>query len=221
MSQFEHESPSDYTEMSPTRRYYNDINYVRENLTSAILAIDSLVQHTPFDSDVLFKKMLASEMMPMDWEMENDIVIAKEKLSLLPIHVHAKELENSDFDLSSLKNWYQDLLSGISMITNDIHTNDCLQSMQTAHDMCDYSTTCPRRYVQRYLLAPALHPDFTDDIYKTAPKRQFTIVKDKLDLAISNKIITAEACEGVRETYETQYNNYMSKRSINSPDAIA
>lgn len=218
MSQFEHDNSSEYIQMSPVARYYNDVNVVRENLTSAILAVMDLVRSSATDGDAALTAMLASEMMPMEWEMENDIVIAKEKLAILPLHTIARDLEDSRYDLDDLKEWYRESLRGIRMITNDIHTNACLQYTQPAHKMCDYSTVCPRRYSQQFLLLPAMAPDFSKDIYKTAPKREFTIVKHKLNLAMSQELIKFDECEDIKEAYELKYNTYMSTRTIESSD---
>jgi hypothetical protein len=217
----EYEESSEYKPMSPMMRYYNDINVVRESETSAMLAIDNLVQNFPIDNKMLFTKMMDSDLRPREWEMENDIVIAKEKLALLPLYVIGPELEDSSCDLDDLKLWYRDSLRGTRMIAQDIHTDECLNHTQPAHRMCDYSTTCPRRFSQQFLLFPAITPDFNKDIYKTAPKREFTIVMHKLDLAMSQGLIGFDACEDLRGEYKARYETYMSTRSLSEPDKIA
>lgn len=193
---------------------------MRENHTSAILAIVDFTKKLPIDHQSAFSSMMASDKMPMEWEMENDIIIAKEKLALLPLCAIAPELEQSSCDLDDLKAWYKEALRGARMVTQDIHTDECLQHVNPAHDMCDYSATCPRRFSYQFVMHSAIYPDFTKDIYKTAPKREFIIVRHKLDLAISQGLIGFDQCEDIREKYGEMYEGYMNSRSLSAPDNI-
>lgn len=221
MSESESRSESEYVPMSPVIRYYNDINLAAMSETSVVMALDNLVSSFPVEPATVFQKLRDSEYMPFDWEIEHDRVVAKEKLAILPLCVLGPQLEDSDCDLDELKEWYRDSLRGIRMVTQDIHTRDCLSAYaESTHEMCDYSTTCPQRFMEHFLLHPAKIPDFSKDIYKTAPKREFTIVKNKLTLAMRQDILTFIEHEMLMEKYTAQYDSYMYKRSLSEPDRI-
>ncbi|MET0980212.1 MAG: hypothetical protein ABWX90_03085 [Candidatus Saccharimonadales bacterium] len=222
MSESQPKDESEYVTLSPVMRYYNDINLATMSEDLIVTSLDNLIDNVPAEKTTMFQAIRESAYMPFDWEIEYDRIIAKEKLALLPLYVVGPELENSNCDLDDLKEWYRDSLRGIRMVTRDIHTNDCL-SKHTAptHEMCDFSTTCPLRSMKYFLLQAAKTPDFSKDIYKTAPKREFTIVKDKLALAMSQSIINFDMHEILMDRYSTQYNAYMSKRSLSKSDRTA
>jgi hypothetical protein len=220
MSESQPKDESEYVPLSPVMRYYNDINATMSEV-SIVMAMDNLVDSLPIETATMFQTLRESAYMPFDWEIEHDQVIAKEKLAMLPLYAIGPELENSDCDLDDLKEWYRDSLRGIRMVTQDIHTKDCLSAYtDPTHEMCDFSTTCPQRSMQYFLLHSAKTPDFSKDIYKTAPKREFTIVKDKLALAMSQSIISFDMHEILVGRYAAQYNTYMSKRSLSKSDRM-
>lgn len=221
MSEFESKKESEeYVEMSPITHYYNDVYFVRESQISAIMALDNLVQGFPVDHQEVFVKMMKSDFMPDEWEMENNIVTAKEKLAMLPLVVLAPVLEDSNCDLDDLKLWYYEAMRGVRLIAQGIHTDECLKCEQSVHGMCDYSMVCPRQFSQRFLIEPAITPDFGKDIYKTAPKREYAIVKNKVSLAIQQNLIESDAGQEIRKGYQVMYNAYMNKRAIGRPDRI-
>jgi hypothetical protein len=219
MSEFESKDESEHISLTPILRYYNDVK-VYVDTRSVVMSIDELTHVFPLNQREVAKKMIESEAMPFDWELDNDPVISKEKLSLLPLAVIAPELEKSGCDLDHLKMWYAECIKGIRMVTQDIHTKECLRHHQLGHEMCDYSTTCPQRYIEKFLVRSAVDIDFSKDIYKSAPKREFTIVKNKLSLAMLCDVLTFDESYDLLEEYTARYNDFMSNASANEPDSI-
>jgi hypothetical protein len=219
MSESESKNEFEYVEPTPVMRYYYDVT-TYASIKSVIMSIDELVNNFPLNKTEVVQKMVESEAMPFDWELDNDPVIAKEKLSLLPLSVIAPELEKSSCDLDDMKMWYADCIRGIRLVTKDIHTEECLRHHQLGHEMCDFSTTCPQRFIEKFLVRSAVETDFSKDIYKTAPKREFTIVKNKLALAIRFSVLTFDESYDLMDAYSERYRDFMSDSPANETDSI-
>jgi hypothetical protein len=116
MNESESKNESEYIPPTPILRYYNDVN-VYVSVASVIMSIDELVGNFPVDKGWVVQKMVKSDIMPSDWDMDYDPIIAKEKLSLLPLSVIAPELEKSSCDLDDMKMWYAECIKGIRMVT--------------------------------------------------------------------------------------------------------
>lgn len=220
MSESGSKNEFEYIEPSPIMRYYNDIS-IYVSTKSVIMSIDELVVKFPVNQRDVVQKMIESDTMPFDWELDNNQVIAKEKLSLLPLSIIAPELEKSSCDLDDMKAWYAECIKGIRMVTKDIHTKECLRHRQPGHEMCDFSTTCPQRYIEQFLVGPAVDTDFTKDIYKSAPKREFTIVRNKLALAMRFSVLTFDESSDLMEVYTDRYVEFISNVAANEPDSIS
>lgn len=207
-SEYEHEP------MSAVTRYYNDLYYLHGRYTNATQAIDNLVENSPIPLNTSVDKLIGNEYKNLEWQLDVEPRIAREKLILLPIVVIADKIDASDLETTQAQQWYRQAFTGITINIRDDHPDTCLDAEDFGHHhkMCTTSTDCPRIFIKQYLVSELNNPEFSDDIYKMNPRKMYEIMRVKVQSGIKNGFIEEEYAKLMFSNYSDRYNVYVTNR---------
>lgn len=191
--------------MSAVKRYYTDVYYAENDYATIVMALHSLLENLPFTTDMQINTFANSEYMTTEHELENDPRIATEKLALLPLFYFGPQLEQSSCTTDEIKDWYNDAVNGVRLLTQDDHDTICLENRSTTHHMCAKSTVCPQRFMEAFLSIDLMEPDFDWYMYDIDPERTYTIAANKLQVGVKQGILLPTEADAIEAKYVMQY----------------
>ncbi|MDB5186534.1 MAG: hypothetical protein JWM07_6 [Candidatus Saccharibacteria bacterium] len=214
MSEHSSSSKHEYEPMSTVTRYYNDLYYLNGRYANAVQAIDNLIDNSPVPLNTSVDKLIGNEYQNLEWQLDVEPRIARERLTLLPIVIIADKIDASDLEVTQAQQWYRQLFTGITMNISDDHPDKCLDAevLGHHHKMCATSTDCPRIFIKQYLVSELNNPEFSDDIYKMNPRRMYEIMRVKVQAGIKNEFIEEEYAKLMFSNYSDRYNVYVANR---------
>lgn len=225
MSDNEHYSEQERPPMSPTRRYYNDLYYCENNLSTITMAAHELFEGLPFESDLKFDKVFDADF--IEYELESEPRIAMELLAMMPFMYIGPRLEKSNSSTPYIKDWYMDATKGLIMLTKQDHDVACLESDggTVNHIECEKSAHCPHRFLERYLTDDVWYADFDDKRYENDAMQTMAMAAVKMQVAIECQVVLAAYGETALATYNDKCQEYFDRmiyrREISVDDILS
>lgn len=205
MTEFDPGIERERPRMSAISRYYTDMRDVNNSYATILVSLDTMLQSLPFKTRVNLESLQTSVFLPQEWQVENEPRIANEKLALLPLAHLGPQLDTSDCSTDEMRDWYDDAIKGVRALTRDDHDTSCLESGNLMHMMCQKSTVCPERFMERYFSDEVMNPDFDSPIYESNPRRGYAIAYGKCNLAAKYNVVTKEHVAGAMGSYTRKY----------------
>jgi hypothetical protein len=195
--------------ISEVSRYYNDVLYAENQSINLYLTLERLLNVLPFTADLSAANLYDNEF--MEHQLSTEPRIAKERMALLPFFHIGPLLEASNVPVDSVKQWYDDAVTGVSWLIDEEHDVDCLEYADGTlqHVACSTSAICPKRFLERYLSDGVYLPDFQSDMYADRAERAITIARDKLDIGIKHDVLQSDSSERAWANYCIDYDNHI------------
>lgn len=225
MSNNEQYNEQERPPMSAVWRYYNDLRYSENNLSTITMAVHELFEGLPFRSDLKFDSVFDTEF--IEHELDSEPRIAMEMLAMMPFMYIGPRLEKSNSSPQYVKEWYTDATKGLIMLTKEDHDVACLESDEGSlrHIKCDSSAHCPHRFLERYLTDDVWLADFTDKRYLKDPLQTMSVAMIKMQVAKECQVVLSAYGETALRIYSDQCQAYfdqmINQREISVDDILS
>lgn len=225
MSSHEQYNEQERPPISAIRRYYSDLYYAENNLSTIAMATHELFDGLPFQSSLQFDKIFDVDF--IEHELESEPRIARELLAMMPFMYIGPELEKSNCSTQYVKDWYIDATKGLIMLTKEDHDVACLESDGGTlnHMQCDKSTHCPHRFLERYLTDDICLVDFEDRRYEKDAMQTMAMAMVKMQVAKECQVVLAVYGETALRAYSDKCQEYfdqmINQREISVDDILS
>lgn len=197
--------------------YCSQINKEQVSFTDVVMAVGNLLDNIDLEIKPTIEDIDRKGYLPFEWELDHDPRIAREKLALLPLACLGEYIDSSAMDIDDAKRWYGEAM-GVYMLMNvddngeKIHSANCSVDQSSHTTMCDKSTQCPHRYIERLVARSAREPDFTQSVYQENPKRAYDLTGARLIAARCAGVIDEKYMQKLSGEYGRKYLGFVRQR---------
>lgn len=196
--------PTPYDDMSPVRRFYNDVLILPSNPVDIMVTFEQLLASENLIDDMDDIEGLRTLIVHM-FETTSHKRVLKEQYMLMPLRLMAPYLDTINA-IEDLEAWYDDAVSHLVSFTKNHHGDRCLDDANGYEtDSCVKSKDCPVVVAARFLSEPMTDPDFNSIDYMIDPARSRDIATMKLNVAAKRNLVGQETAQTRKATYDVRY----------------
>jgi len=190
------------SEITPTHRYYSDLNYCSESYFDLTVAAEKLLVQSQVMTEDESTDWLYDDFIPTATAFERDPDLALEQFSLMPLRLLAPYV-NESWSRSDLLDWYDESLGFIKLLNKDLHGKSCHppREYMTSGLSCKQSPECPLLYSKAYLENEALSMDFDQPEYILDPINTSNVALLKVYLASKHGLTLKTEAEVISDRY--------------------
>lgn len=196
--------PAPYDDMSPVRRFYNDVLILSSNPVDVMVTFEQLLASENLIDDADTIEGLRALIVHM-FETTPRKRILREQYMLMPLRLMAPYLDTVN-PIEELEAWYDDAVNHLVSFSKNHHGDACLDDANGYEtDSCVKSKECPVVIAARFLSDPVTDPNFDSIDYMVDPARSREIATMKLNVAAKRNLVGAETAKTRKGTYDVRY----------------